>query len=79
MDNTFTILMAHERKAVSELFIAANDHKVFDTREKHQIYLAFQYFEYVQNLGEKLQLFRKNGLQISNQKNKPFRMLKKEN
>jgi very-short-patch-repair endonuclease len=55
IDNTFTVLTAHERKAVLELFKAADNQKVFNNREKHQIYLAFQYFKYVRILDEKLQ------------------------
>jgi very-short-patch-repair endonuclease len=54
-DNSFKNLTMNERKALLELFKAADDRKVFDTRGKHQIYLAFQYFKYVRNLGEKLQ------------------------
>jgi hypothetical protein len=55
IDNSFETLKVHEKKAVLELFKAANDRKVFDTRGKHQIYLAFQYFKYVRILDEKLQ------------------------
>jgi hypothetical protein len=57
IDNSFNLLTRDEKEAVLKLFEVAKKITIFSIKAKHQIYLAFQYFKYVQILDERLQPF----------------------